>query len=71
MNEKNLEKVNQQIYFKFPILMGIIPDIKQEEDKSLLIYKGQSVTANGHPISLIVRVVTDSTGKILKISSSR
>jgi len=71
MDKEIFDQVNQQIYAKFPYLQGIIPDVSQEEDNSLLTYNGQSITANGHPISLIVRVVTNSTGKILKISSSR
>jgi hypothetical protein len=71
MEKEILDAINLQIYGKFPYLKGIHPDTSLHDNNSLLTYQGQSITANGHPIPLIVRVVTDSKGKILKISTSR
>jgi hypothetical protein len=42
-----------------------------ENDEFLLIFKGQVITANGHALPVSIRVVSDKTGKIKKISSSR
>ena len=72
MDQEIIEKIDQQVFRQFPYLKGIEPEISTlEGDQLLLVYKGKAMTANGHDFPIIVRVVIDSAGKVLKITSSR
>jgi hypothetical protein len=72
MEKEALEKVNQAIYRQFPYLQGIEPIISQiEKDQFLMVYKGSSHTADGHSLPISIRIITDTKGKIKKITSSR
>jgi acetylornithine/succinyldiaminopimelate/putrescine aminotransferase len=72
MEKEVSEKVHQSVYKQFPYLQGVEPEVSDmENDEFLLIYKGQATTANGHALPVSIRVVSDKTGKIKKISSSR
>jgi hypothetical protein len=62
----------QKVYQKFPEVSGKKPTKRSQPDgKTLLIFKGAGTAANGVKIPIVVRVVVDSNGKILKMSSSR
>ncbi|MDP2964650.1 MAG: hypothetical protein Q8N39_01280 [Pelolinea sp.] len=72
MEQEVLEKVNQEVYRQFPYLEGVEPLVSAMEcDKFLLVYKGKSTTADGHALPVTIRVVSDKTGAIIKITSSR
>lgn len=67
-----IKKTNQVVYRQFPYLTNVSPEVgSQGEKDTLLVYKGCASTADGHSLPVSVRVVIDSEGKILKISSSR
>lgn len=76
-NAKN--KVNQQVYRRFPSLNGTRPKIQaQKTAKSskssntyLFTYKGSAKVSGNKKLPLIVRVVSTEDGKILKLSTSR
>ncbi|OGO36663.1 MAG: hypothetical protein A2W35_20985 [Chloroflexi bacterium RBG_16_57_11] len=85
MDPKLLQNVSQEIYRRFPELLGRRPRVQavkpgqNREDwgsilgeaKHLLVYSGRAVTSTGKQMPFIVRVVVNEQGKILKISSSR
>jgi hypothetical protein len=72
MDKAIISKVCAQVYQRTPEVRNIQPTItEQDEGRSLLAFSGTAFGANGKPIPRIVRVVADSEGKIIKISSSR
>jgi hypothetical protein len=72
MDQEKTDNINRQVFRQFPYMKGTEPETKQQENgNSLLIYKSSAVTADGHAFPVIVRVVIDSSGKILKITSTR
>jgi hypothetical protein len=72
MESKYIDSVCKQIYKKFPEVSGVEPKITtRPENQFLLVFKGSGTTADGHTIQRVVRVVVDSSGKILKITTSR
>lgn len=86
MDAKAVATVNRFIHQKFPEMDGVQPKVRAQSiskgtgeknaghDKTssyLLTYQSQVRTSNGKTLSLWVRVVADSEGKIIKISSSR
>jgi len=71
MDKEALKKVNQVIYKQFPYLQGIEPKIIiTENDQFLLVYKGAGLTADGHALPISIRIISDKSGNITKISSS-
>lgn len=72
MKREIIEIINQEVFTQFPYLEGVEPTVQaQPGEKSLLLYKGSSLTADGHVLPILVRVVADATGSILKLTSSR
>lgn len=66
------DKVNRDIYKKYPNLVGISPKIiRQPGDKLLLIYNASGELPGGKVINQVIRVVCDSHGEVIKITSSR
>ncbi len=67
-----LEEINQKIYTQFPYLHAVLPDVTpMEKEKFLLVYKGLGQTDSGFSLPLVIRVVVNNEGDIIKISSSR
>jgi hypothetical protein len=72
MEKELIDRVNREIYQKFPNLAGKSPRIiRQPDDKFLLIYNASSELPGGKAIAQVIRVVCDSDGEISKITSSR
>ena len=72
MSNELIEKVNREIYKKFPNMAGINPKITQQPgNKILLIYKSSGELPGGKTLSQAIRVVVDSNGEVCKITSSR
>lgn len=66
------DKVNRDIYKKYPNLVGISPKIiRQPDEKYLLIYNASGELPGGKVINQVIRVVCDSHGEVTKITSSR
>ena len=72
MKEILIEKINRVVYSKFPELIGKKPKVNsQPGEKYLLIYHGEVKMADGPMLNQSVRVICNSNGDVLKISSSR
>jgi len=72
MDAKILAAVNQTIYSQHPYLNETSPEVTQLENKnSLLIYRGEVKTDSAFVLPIILRVVVDQNGKIVKITTSR
>jgi hypothetical protein len=72
MNQDFLDQVNQIVFQNFPQVMGINPEqLIQPNQTILLIYKKTAYTEDGHTMPIIIRVVVDKSGKILKTTTSR
>ena len=72
MDSNVINKINNQIFNQFPYLKDTSPKIKYMPDGSTILkYIGSTKTANGHTISISVKVKATQEGKILQISSSR
>ncbi len=72
MDKKTLSSICSQVYSRFPEVKGCQPKVQSHgETGQILIFKGQSTSADGHSISRVVRVVVDKNGKISKMTTSR
>lgn len=79
MNQKAKNKVNKQVYRRFPNLNGAKPKVQQQKNSTssksnvtyLLTYKGSAKLSGSKSMPIIIRVVSTEDGKILKLSSSR
>lgn len=72
MDKETISKIDQQVFRQFPYLIDAIPEIEQQNDNLwLLVYKGSAVTADGHEMLIIVRVIADDSGSVIKLTSSR
>ncbi len=81
MDKKSIAKVNKSVYKKFPEMHGAAPRVEdnlQAQAKSVntaktyrLTYHLVATHASGHRIPRQVRVVANTKGQILRISTSR
>lgn len=81
MDQKIIDRVNQEIYKKFPELDGAKPRIaktstpKSKSDRDslryTLTYRRSIKISQTKTIPLVVRVVCSEDGKIQKLSSSK
>lgn len=72
MGKEFVERVNREIYQKFPNLDGKSPKIiRQPDEKFLLIYNASAELPGGKTMTQVIRVVCDINGEISKITSSR
>jgi hypothetical protein len=81
MNAKLLKSISAKIYRQFPEVSGSSPKVSPQSSHRaisnlssvtyLITYRGQVKAANGKTIQRIVRVVADSRGQIVKITTSR
>ena len=81
MEAKQLKTISSKIYRQFPEVSGCAPKVspqspilaksKSTEITYLITYRGQVKSANGKNITRIVRVIADSHGKIVKVTTSK
>jgi len=72
MKNEAITKVCKAVYGRFPEFDGKKPKISsQSTDKYLLLFSTMSQLTDGKQIPQTIRVISDSQGQILKISSSR
>jgi hypothetical protein len=70
MENSAIEKINQRVYREYPEMRGARPSVAADGEHCTLVYKAKVQTPAG-PMSRVVRVVADSSGKILRISTSK
>jgi len=72
---EHIEAICKQVYGRFPTLMGVRPQVKRQrtdhEDRFLLRFEATLPLPDGASLSIIVRVVANSAGQVLKLTSSR
>jgi len=77
MKRSTITKLNRHVTRQFPEMKGVQPTVKrgpQPKDGSqrfTLTYRGKAELPGGRKLSRIVRVVSDESGQILRISTSK
>lgn len=76
VNREAVDKINRRVSRKFPEMSGSRPSVKKQSAgdgavQYLLTYRGQAHLPGGHKMSRIVRVVADTRGKVIKMSTSK
>jgi hypothetical protein len=76
MDAKTLSRLNKEVRKSFPEMARVKPKVSaqsksMDDGTFLLTYKGKAQLPGGKSIERIVRVVADSRGRILKITTSR
>lgn len=71
MDTINLTSINKVVYQRFPELSGVRPKIQKQENNTLLTYQNTLQIAEERFFVRSVRVVVNSHGEIVKISTSR
>jgi hypothetical protein len=72
MDSSLISSIAQKVFQKFPEVRGSVPKVKpQGSEQFLLIFEGHAQTADGKTIARTVRVVASSSGKIIKMTTSR
>jgi hypothetical protein len=77
MDAKKIDSVSKQVRRTYPEMDGCAPSVKRQPSPAdgtetfLLTYRGRASLPGGKSLNRIVRVVTDSGGRILRISSSK
>lgn len=72
MEKKVIQAICAKVYEQYPIVDGIIPEIKpQPNGTQLLVFESKGKISNQKAIPIQVRVMIDQNGKIVKLSSSR
>ena len=77
VNENDLASITKKVVKKFPEMKGVQPSVKThskgiEGDGGYVItFKGKVEVPGGRSMDRIVRVITDSSGQITKMSTSK
>lgn len=77
MDQNAMKKVTRKVTRQFPELKGARPTIKRQaavgngKEQFVLTYKGEAELPGGRTIKRIVRVVADSSGKVIRMSTSK
>jgi hypothetical protein len=77
MNRSTIAKLNRQVARQFPEMKDVQPKVKCEphlkdgSQRFTLTYRGKAELPGGRKLSRIVRVVSDESGQILRISTSK
>lgn len=77
MDQQALKKVIRQVARQFPELKDAPPTIKKQiavgngKEQYVLTFKGEAELPGGRTIKRIVHVVADSSGKVIRMSTSK
>jgi hypothetical protein len=77
VDAKKIDTVSKQVHRTYPEMNGSPPSVKRQANPAdgsetfLLTYRGKASLPGGKTLNRIVRVVTDSAGHILRISTSK
>jgi hypothetical protein len=72
MDQIIINGICKQVYQQFPLISGVIPEIRpQPNEAQLFIFHSSGKTSDEKTIPVNIRVTVNKKGEILKISSSR
>jgi len=76
MRSELVQKITREVARSHPQMSGVRPTVKLQSDRGeaeeyLLTYRTTTALPGGRSMNLIVRVVADDRGRILKMSTSR
>lgn len=77
MKAEAIDKVTREVSRAYPQMAGVRPLVKSQKgvagaaEQFVLTYKTNVPTAEGRSIHLVVRVISDATGRISRMSTSR
>lgn len=72
MDQQLLANVCKQVYRRFPEVSGVMPKVQSRpEGNLLLVFSGMGKGADGCAIPRTIRVVVSSTGKVIRMTTSR
>lgn len=77
MKSKTVSQIARKVVKQFPEMAGIEPAIRRQDspangaDQYLLTFKGSAELPGGRTLQRIVRVVADTEGRVIRISTSR
>ena len=80
LNPAQINSITRQVTRQFPEMKNAMPLVQSQPgaktlgaavDRFVLTFRGRGTSPGGQAIQRIVRVVADSRGKVLKISTSR
>jgi hypothetical protein len=71
MEKDTVATICKQIYRQFPEVNGVKPSVKPQGSNYLLVFHGSANMGGGKKIERTVRVVSDGSGKISKVTTSR
>jgi hypothetical protein len=75
LSRDQVEAICRRVYARFPELRGTRPRVKprcvRDQERFVLRFDTKASTSDGASLPMIVRAVADSSGRILKLTSSR
>ena len=71
MESAAIAKVTKTVVRQFPEMQGIEPTVRDQMDQCTLTYSGAAELPGGKTLKRIVRVVADSEGEVIRMSTSR
>jgi hypothetical protein len=77
MDAKTIEKITRKVTAQFPEMKSVRPSVRPQgarrngKSQYLLLYKGSVEVPGGRRMRRVVRVVADSEGRVLRMSTSR
>jgi hypothetical protein len=77
MDQQALKKVTRKVARQFPELKDARPAIKRQvaagngKEQYVLTFKGKAELPGGRSIKRIVRVIADSSGNVIRMSTSK
>jgi len=72
MEKSVIQNVCKKIYTQYPMVDGILPEVKpQPNETQLLIFKTSGKVSDQKCIPVQVRVIIDKYGEVIKITASR
>jgi hypothetical protein len=71
MDSAAKNKVCSVVYSRYPAFQGVKPKVSPQGSNFLLVFSKSSSLPTGKTLEQIVRVVAETDGSIIKMSSSR
>ncbi len=75
LSSSQVDAICKRVYRRYPELRGTRPRVKTQgangKDRFLLLFKSRITLDDGASMPVTVRAIADSTGRVIKISSSR
>jgi hypothetical protein len=75
LSKSQVDAICNKVYRRFPEMRGTRPRVKTQgangKGRFLLLFKSRVTLDDGASMPVTVRAVADSSGRVIKISSSR